>query len=71
MRILRRPQGVFVFMRLRRHHIAKTNHKWVNRPGGWAQDGTMTEEDTDIDNSRRRTVMEDKQRGTSPYNVTA
>ena len=45
LRILSRPQGVFIFMHLRKHHIAiKANHKWVNRPGGWAQDGAITEE---------------------------
>jgi hypothetical protein len=31
-------------MRLRRRRIVKANREWVNRPGGWAQDGAITEE---------------------------
>jgi hypothetical protein len=41
--MLSQSQGGFVFMRLRKRRLAKPNRAWLNRPGGWAQDGYSTE----------------------------
>jgi hypothetical protein len=30
-------------MRFRKRRLAKPNRAWLNRPGGWAQDGHITE----------------------------
>jgi hypothetical protein len=35
--------GGFIFMRFRKRRLAKPNRAWLNRPGGWAQDGHITE----------------------------
>ena len=35
-------------MPLRRRRIANANHEWINRPGGWVQDGAITEEGTEV-----------------------
>jgi len=26
------------------HRVSKVNREWVNRPGGWSQDGAIAEE---------------------------